>query len=149
MVDMVEFLEEKIDKKSSLEEILDAFEEVCEYPVDSQDELKFWETGEFPDYAERSKSALDEDFSLEDILGNKKYFFDLVRQYDGEEDEDEYTQLHVTAVYLPEDVEDPAEELVFEDTLDEDFFDYIRKSDIYKQLKEVPIYRLDIYKEET
>lgn len=149
VVDMAEVLEEKIDEKSSLEEIVDAFEEVCEYPVDSKQDLKSLETGLFWDYVEHPFSEFDpeeEDFSMEEY---ENYFFDLVRQFDTPEDGDEYTQLRVSVVYRAEDVEDPAMEIIWEDMIEEDFFDYIRESDIYKELKDVPIYRVDIEQSET
>ena len=40
-------------------------------------------------------------------------------------------------------------EIIWEDMIEEDFFDYIRESDIYKELKDVPIYRVDIEQSET
>lgn len=122
-------LREKVHDGMTLEELIGAFEEMCDLSVGEPDSLLF-ETGTYR------------------FTGEKLFHFDLVRQFQFL-DEDEYVQLHLTALYEPS----PKTALLFKTHWgapeDGRFFQTVRGSLAYQTVKAMPIKRVDIHIHET
>lgn len=82
--------------------------------------------------------------------GKSQFYFSLVRQIpDGE---GEYIQLHADVLYKPTEKNSEFEEMVWSDEfygLEENIFDYIRKSDVFNSVKEDTYESVDIYVDGT
>lgn len=96
-----------IEKGLSLEEIVNRFQKMCEIPIDNDSIL--FETGIF-DFAD----------------GKEHFYFSLVRQFSN--GNDEFYQIHVDVLYPPTKENKKFNKAVWSDCLDENIFDYIRKS---------------------
>ncbi len=119
---LLEYLQNNISANNSLDEIINVFEEMCKTPI--EDDLLLNEYGVY-------------DFNGEDL-----FYYDLVRQYpDGE---DEYYQLRVSIVFSPDEENRCLEDTLWSDDSDENFFDYIRKSDGYEYVKTHKMKSIDI-----
>ena len=118
-----DYLKKEISNEMPLESIVNVFEKMCEIPAD--DEMILFETGTFP------------------FTGKSQFYFSLVRQIpDGE---GEYIQLHA-------EKNSEFEQMVWSDEfygLEENIFDYIRKSDVFNSVKEDTYESVDIYVDET
>ncbi len=106
---LVSFLKERITLQTPLGEIVAAFEEMCQTPID--EDMILFETGSF-DFFE----------------GEPPYLFSLVRQFPNNMD-DEFYQLHVDILY-PSDESAP-EETTWSDDVEGNIFDHIRASAAY------------------
>lgn len=122
-------LREAVQDGMSLEELINAFENMCALDVGEPDNLLF-ETGTFQ------------------FTGEKRFHFDLVRQFQFLSG-DEYVQLHLTVLYEPS----PKTSLLFKTHWgqpgDGRFFETVRSSLAYKTVKNMPITRVDINIHET
>ena len=124
---LLTFLKERISETNTLDEIIDAFEEMCQTPI--EDDLLMLEYGVF------------------DWTGEDLFYFELVRQYpDGD---GEYYQLRVSLALAPDHECRELEEVLWSDDTDENFFAYIRKSSGYAYAKNHPIKALDIRIDQT
>lgn len=122
------FLKDKIKDTVDLPEMIAVFEEMCTtYPA--ADDMLLFETGTFS-------------FSSQPM-----FYFSLVRQYPGEEEE--YVQLHLDVQFQPDDKHRSFSEAVWSDEIDEDFFKFVRESGAYRAVKEDRIATVSVYLDET
>lgn len=107
MENLIKFLEDKITDKMSVEEIVDVFEQMCSTPL--EEDMVLFETGTFTAFS-------------------KEPFFQisLVRQFSN--DDEEFYQIHVVILYKPTAENKIFSETTWDEDLDENIFDYIRKS---------------------
>ncbi len=111
MVDLLEFLKEKLSGGESVESIVDVFEEMCSIPLDIDAVL--FETGVFP------------------FCGKDMFIFSLTRQYPNDTD-DEFYQLHVEIYYEPDSENSGMNECIWSMHTDENIFDTVRRSPAYE-----------------
>lgn len=64
-------------------------------------------------------------------------------------DDDEFYQLHVDVLYTPSSENEMFSEATWDEDLDEDIFDYIRKSAVFSYAKNTEYIRTEIYLDET
>lgn len=124
---LVKYLQSRISDGSSLEDIVNAFEDMCNIPI--KEDMILFETGTYS-------------FTREPM-----FEFSLVRQFPN--DEDEYYQLHINVLYIP-----TKENMIFEQTtwnedIEENIFDYIRKTPVFAYCKENVFSGVEIYLDET
>ena len=111
MVDLLEFLKEKLSGGESVERIVDVFEKMCDIPLDIDAVL--FETGVFP------------------FCGKDMFIFSLTRQYPNDTD-DEFYQLHVEIYYEPDSDNSGMNECIWSMHTDENIFDTVRRSPAYE-----------------
>jgi len=128
MKQSADFLRNAITDKTSVEEMIDLFRQVC-FPMNEEDMLLF-ETGTY------------------DFTGENLFYFSLTKQVENEDD-DEYTQLHLDILYLPDDENKAFHKTVWDEDLEEEFFDYIKKSEAFEYAKHHSYVKTEIYAEET
>lgn len=113
----------------SLEEMIDAFAEMCRISVGDPDNLLF-EAGTYS------------------FTGEKMFYFSLVRQFQFM-DAEEYVQLRLDVLYAPE----PKTRLLhctrWDSRIDGDFFTMVKESRVYEAVQNLPIAKVDIRIEET
>ncbi len=110
-----------------LEDIVDVFEKMCQTPI--QDDTILFETGTYS------------------FTGDPFFYFSLVRQFPNEEGE--YHQIHVDILYKPSHENKSFFNTVWKEELDENIFDYIRKSKVFAYAKRDKIIKVEIYMDET
>lgn len=124
----VEYLKNAISDKMELVHIVDIFEQVCR-PL-YEDEMILFETGTY------------------DFTGEELYYFSLVKQFPNDYD-DEYYQIHVDVLYKPCNENKSLNKTIWDEDIDEDIFDYIRKSDDFNYAKNDEYIRVEIHMDET
>lgn len=126
MKNLVENLKQKLNNRTSLEEIVDIFCEECSAELPENNFLI--ETG------------------LYQFTCDEEYYFSLVLQY--KDSGDEYIQLHTDVVYPPSmKYEDFASCEWIEDI--NEFKQFVLASEEYRLLQTEAIFKVDIYSEET
>lgn len=120
-------LRRSINEYMSLPDIVRAFEKMCEEPIDN--DMILFETGTFS------------------FTGEPLFYFSLVRQFPNEEDE--YYQIHVDVLYLPNKINQKIASTVWNTDVRENIFDYIRKSEAFEYAKSDSYQKIDIYMDET
>ncbi len=121
-MELLEYLKNNILINNSLDEIINIFEEMCRTPIE--------------------EDLLLNEFGVYDYTGEDLFYYDLVRQYpDGE---DEYYQLRVSIAFFPDAENRCLEDTLWSDDSDENFFDYIKKSDGYAYAKAHEFKSIDI-----
>ena len=123
----LEELKESINETMPLSDIVKAFEKMCEEPISN--EMVLFETGTFS------------------FTGETLFYFSLVRQFPN--DDDEYYQVHVDVLFSPDNINSKFSSNVWNIEIEDDFFDYIRRSEVYEYASSVPYQRIDIYIDET
>lgn len=125
---LCEMLKKDLPTPLTLAGCVDAFERMCAVPMESETDMLLFETGTFH------------------FTGEKQFYFCLVRQCDGEDDE--FTQLHLELLYAP--TPDTAELMGTRwSTETEDFFGAVRESEAYRKLLARPVERYMVYWDET
>lgn len=122
----LKYLRDNITDGISLSDIVNVFEQMCQMP--SEGSMFLFETGTFS-------------------FGTRKFYFSLVRQYPGKDEE--YHQLHVDVIYEPTDENAVFSKSVWDIDLEENIFDHIRGSAAYSWAKANPICKIDIFMDET
>lgn len=122
-------LRDSIHDGMTLDEMIDAFAEMCKISVGDPDDLLF-ETGTY------------------NFTGQKLFHFNLVRQFQFM-DEDEYVQLHLDVLYTTSLLTAPLHNIEWDSTIEADFFDMIRSSRDYRVVKNMPIAKVNVFIEET
>ena len=112
--ELVAFLNRKITGKMSLEDIIRAFESMCRLPVEN--DMILFETGTYS------------------FSGEPLFYFSLVRQIPS--DEEEYVQIHLDVLYAPAQKNERYQSSIWNEELEENIFEYIRKSEVYREIKE-------------
>lgn len=131
-MDILEVLNNAIAGKNTLEELIAAFESMCKVPIEGtekEQEMILFETGTF------------------DFTGEPLFYFSLVRQYPNEEEE--FCQIHMDIHYKPDEANQRFSASVWDADIEEDIFDYVRKSEVYSVLASKSIYKVDVYMDET
>lgn len=124
---LLEFLKNNISVNNTIDEIINIFEEMCKTPIE--------------------QDLLLNEYGVYDFTGEDLFYYDLVRQYpDGE---DEYYQLRVSVVFSPDEENRGLEDTLWSDDTDDNFFDYIRKSDGYDYAKNHKLMSIDIRIDQT
>ena len=121
------YLQNRISDKSSLEDIVNVFEEMCRIPIE-EDTILF-ETGTYS------------------FTGEPMFYFSLVRQFPncGEE----YYQIHVDVLYVPEEGNKNFQQGTWNEEIEENIFAYIKKSQEFNYCKVKEFRKVDIYIDET
>ncbi len=126
-MEMLEFLKNNISTEQTLDEIINVFEEMCKTPIE--------------------QDLLLSEYGVYDFTGEDLFYYDLVRQYpDGE---DEYFQLRVSIMFSPDEENRFLQDTLWSDDSDENFFDYIKKSDGYAYAKVHEFKSIDIRIDQT
>ena len=126
-MELLEYLKCNISTNISLDEIINIFEEMCKTPIE--------------------EDLLLNEYGVYDFTGEDLFYYDLVRQYpDGE---DEYYQLRVSIMFCPDEENRALQDTLWSDDSDENFFNYIRKSDGYRYAKKHNIKTIDIRIDQT
>ena len=113
-------LRNAVTEESTLEEILNAFSEMCKIPVETQSEMFLYEV--YPSEFE----------------GEKHLNLHIVRQVD-EPGTDEYIQLHLDIIYLLDEDMTAFRETTWFDRDAEGFVEHIRNGAVYQTLIDKPI----------
>ncbi len=117
-----------IKKGMPLDEIVNRFQKICETPID--DDSILFETGVF------------------DFSGNEEHFyFSLVWQFPN--GDDEYRHIHVDVLYAPTKENRKFQESQWSDCMEENIFDYIRKSPAYLYCLNNEYINIEIFADET
>ena len=129
-MNILEFLKKEIVGKQSLDDLISVFEEMCEIPIEEESEkMILFEAGTYS------------------FTGKPMFNFSLVRQYPNEEEE--YYQLHLDIMFEPTSDNSSYEQSTWSFEIEDNIFDYIRKSKEYMCLKNIPITMIDVYMDET
>ena len=128
MKQSLEFLREIITDKMSLEDMVAIFEDLCREPID--DEMILFEVGTFTNVSDKPLFQLS-----------------LVRQVPDEDEE--YYQLHLDIFYEASRENQIFSESTWDEDLEENFFDYIRNSEVFAYAKEQEYLAVKMYLEET
>ena len=116
--------------KQSLDDLISVFEEMCEIPIEEElEKMILFETGTYS------------------FTGKPMFNFSLVRQYPNEEEE--YYQLHLDIMFEPTSDNSSYEQATWSFEIEDNIFDYIRKSREYMCLKDIPIAKIEVYMDET
>lgn len=127
MENLINFLKDRITDKMSLEDIVNAFEQMCAIPV--EEDMILFETGTFS------------------FTGESLFYFSLARQLSNEEEE--FYQIHVEVLYKPTNENKAFSETTWNDEISENIFDYIRKSQTFAFCRNKEYIRTEIYLDET
>lgn len=128
------FLRKRIRLSTTLPEAMDIFEEMCRIPTSSEMDMKLFEGGVF------------------EFGGVERFHFHLVRQLQFPEDEDEYTQVQLTAFYEPlKEYEERFHGHTWDMDLDDEssFFEFVRNSERYRFFEQLQPIGYEIYAEQT
>lgn len=127
MKDFIKQLKEVINEDASVQDIVDRFEEMCREPMDN--DMILFESGTFS------------------FTGEELFCFSLVRQFPNEEEE--YYQIHVDVLFETNDENKTLSESVWNEDIEENIFEYVRKSESFSYAISDTYKRVDIYMDET
>ena len=127
MKDFIKQLKEVINDDASVQDIVDRFEEMCREPMDN--DMILFESGTFS------------------FTGEELFCFSLVRQFPNEEEE--YYQIHVDVLFETNDENKTLSESVWNEDIEENIFEYVRKSESFSYAISDTYKRVDIYMDET
>ena len=125
-MDYLDFLKKSIDDTMPLSDIILTFEKMCEEPIG--DDMILFETGTF------------------EFTGEPRFYFSLVRQFPND---DEYFQIHVDILFKSNRDNQLFSEAVWNEDINENIFDYIRKSEAFEYAKSDTYEKIEIYMDET
>lgn len=124
---LLKYLQNKISDKSSLENIVDVFEEMCNIPV--KEDMILFETGTYS------------------FTGEPMFYFSLVRQFPN--DEEEYYQIHVDVLYVSTAENKNFEQNIWNEDIEENIFSYIKKTSEFSFCKNKEFSKVELYLDET
>ncbi len=124
---LLKYMKNRISDKSGLEDIVNVFEEMCNIPI--EEDMILFETGTYS------------------FKGKPMFYFSLVRQFP--DDEEEYYQIHVDVLYPPIEENKDFEQNTWNEDIEENIFDYIKKSSEFDFCKDKKFCEVDIYLDET
>ena len=127
MENLIQFLKDRITDKTSLDDIVTAFEQMCNIPI--EEDMILFEAGTFS------------------FTGEPLFQFSLVRQFPN--DDDEFYQIHVNILYTPTSENKVFSEATWDEDLSENIFDYIRKSQVFASCRNKEYIKTEIYLDET
>lgn len=129
---LTEILKSGTKDKTSLEELVNEFEKMCQIKldnIDDDDDLNLFETGVFG------------------FNRKSEFYFSLVRQFPN--GEDEYYQLHLDVIYDVTNDNKDFESCIWSDESEGNFFNEVRNSKEYNLLKDMKFERIEVYLDET
>ena len=121
------YLQSRISDKSSLENIVDVFEEMCNIPI--KEDMILFETGTYS------------------FTGEPMFNFSLVRQFPN--DEEEYYQIHVDVLYMSTEENKDFERTIWNEDIEENIFNYIKKTPEFSFCRDKEFSKVEIYLDET
>lgn len=124
---LLKYLQNRIKDNSSIEEIVNIFEAMCSIPM--KEEMILFETGTYS------------------FTGEPMFNFSLVRQFPN--DEEEYYQIHVDVLYMPVEENKVFKQTTWDEDLEENIFQYIKKSAEFDYCKKTAFSKVEIYLDET
>lgn len=124
---LLKYMKNRISDKSGLEDIVNVFEDMCSIPI--EEDMILFETGTYS------------------FTGKPMFYFSLVRQFPN--DEEEYYQIHVDVLYAPTEENKDFEQNTWNEDIEENIFDYIKKSSEFDFCKDKEFCKVDIYLDET
>ena len=127
MIDYIKRLKEVIKEDASVQDIVSRFEEMCNEPIDN--DMFLFESGTFS------------------FTGEQLFYFSLVRQFPNEEEE--YYQIHVDVLFDTNDENKALQETVWNEDIEENIFEYVRKSESFNYAISDDYKKVDIYMDET
>ena len=127
MNNLVDFLKNKITDKMPLEGIVNVFEKMCGMPI--EEDMILFETGTFS------------------FTGKPLFQISLVRQFPN--GDGEYYQIHVDVSYEPANENKKFSEETWDEDINENIFEYIRKSEVFAYAKDKEYINVEIYLDET
>ena len=120
-------LKKSVKDGMSLTEIVDAFEKMCQVPM--EDDMILFETGTYK------------------FTGEPLFYFSMTRQFpNGGE---EFYQLHLDVMYSPNEENKAFKNSVWNEDIDEDIFKYIKESEAFKYASADKYLKIKIYMDET
>jgi len=122
-------LHDTIRKDMTLEELICAFEQMCDISVGDPDDLLF-ETGTY------------------DYTGEDLFYFSLVRQFKFSND-DEYVQLRLDIMYTPIRKTALIQECEWGEPSDGVFFEMVRQSRAFNAIQSLPIKGVQLRVDDT
>lgn len=129
-MNLLEILENATKTKHSVDELISEFEKVCEIPIQGEDEkMILFETGTYS------------------FTGKPMFYFSLVRQYENEEEE--YYQLHLDILFESNADNSSFQQTMWNSDIEDNIFDYIKKSKEYSYAKNNPVVKVDVFMDET
>lgn len=126
------FLQDNVTDCMKLPELVDVFEKMTEISVgdwEDWEDMTLFEAGTYP------------------FTGRPMFTVSLVRQFPN--DEDEFYQLHLNALFLPEEKTGRISFSEWSESVDGDFFAFVRETDIYTMMKDEVPAEVNIYLDET
>lgn len=123
-------LQQTIHDGMTLDEMIDAFSQMCKTSVKEPDDLLF-ETGTFS------------------FTGEKLFYFSLVRQFCFFTDTDEYVQLHLDVMYPLSPKTRLLKRSDWSSPQDEDFFKNVKNSTAYRTVSNTPYAKVEVWIGET
>ncbi|MGN0457768.1 MAG: hypothetical protein ACI4IL_02200 [Eubacterium sp.] len=124
--EVLDYIRGTINNDSPLEEIVSAFEHACKMKIN--DDIALFETGTF------------------NFTGEELFYFSLVKQFENEDDE--YVQIHIDAIYEPTDENAKFSSSIWFDKPN-DIAKQITDSKAFQYLKDKKVSKIEIYMEET
>ena len=124
---LLKYLQNRISDKSSLEDIVNVFENMCNIPI--KEDMILFETGTYS------------------FTGEPKFYFSLVRQFPN--CQEEFYQIHVDVLYIPTDGNRHFEQTVWNEDIKENIFNYIKQSSEFDYCKKKTFSKVEIYLDET
>lgn len=132
---LAELLKSSVKEDMSLDEMLTAFEEMCQYPVEDvapEDEMLLFESGTYS-------------FDEEEV---PKFYFSVVRQFPNNED-DEFYQIHLDVIYVSDSGNEKLKTSFWNDETDQNFFEWVRESKEYQTMCNEPYLSVEAFMDET
>ncbi len=133
MDNLIKFLKEKITNKTHLEEIINAFEQMCNIPLKNiyaKENMILFETGTFTN-----------------LEGESFFTISLVRQFPDEDEE--FYQIHVEISYKPDNENKIFSGSIWDEELNESIFEHIRNSKVFDYAKNKEYCEVKIWCDET
>jgi len=124
---LLQYLQDRISDKSSLEDILKVFEDMCSIPM--KEDMILFETGTYS------------------FTGEPMFYFSIVRQFPN--DDEEYYQIHVDVLFMPTEENKDFEQAIWNEDIEENIFNYIKKSREFDFCKDKEFSKVEIYLDET
>ena len=124
---LISMLQDSVKDGMPLTEIVDAFEKMCQVPM--EEDMILFETGTYK------------------FTGEPLFYFSMTRQFpNGGE---EFYQLHLDVMYSPNEENKAFKNSVWNEDIGEDIFKYIKESETFKYASADKYLKIKIYMDET
>ena len=109
-------------------ELIDIFENMCAISKNPETDMLLFEVGTFP------------------FTGQQLFYFSLTRQFPN--GEDEFFQLHLDVMYKPNSKNAKFFDSYWDNEIEGNFFDFVRTSEAYINVKDDEIFMIDAHMDE-